>query len=81
MCPKVSWKFNDSPGYVRELVLNSSVSIFSVYLFCVERAVACDRCEFRTNITVYINTILIIFMLKSNSKLVSLKNKYSSLTS
>ena len=42
-CPKVSWKFYDPPGYVRKLVLNSSVSIFLVYLSCVERAAACIR--------------------------------------
>ena len=42
--PKVSWKLNDPPGYVIGLVLKSSESVFSVYLSCVERAVACVEC-------------------------------------
>ena len=39
--PKVCWKFIDTPQYDRGLELKSSVSVFSVYLSCVERAVAC----------------------------------------
>ena len=39
--PKKS--FNDPPGFVRGLVLESSGSVFSVYLSCVERAAACDK--------------------------------------
>ena len=59
--PKVCWKFNDPPGYVRGLSLKSSGSVFSVYLYYVERAVACKIITLITS-TSHPNLIISILM-------------------
>ena len=46
---KVRWKFNDPLGLVRGMELKSSVGVFSMYLSCVERAVACIQYWFVTS--------------------------------